>query len=196
MTPGSSSGFHPDLEIRPEFHVPDGIRILSLDDVKEYTDGFHEDNFLGETESSVSRVYVGTIVESDEDVARDVIVETWERKLYFFRDVWETQIRLLTEPAICSHPNVAKLYGYFESEELLGLVYDCRALDTLRAMIDDESFTWKMRIKAALRVARVLNLLHSQSPPFLVRNLEPGSILLGLQSGSVWLRRGHWWISW
>lgn len=51
---------------------------------------------------------------------------------------YQTQIRVFTDPVLGSHPNVAKLYGYC-NDEMLGLVYDCDALQTMHNMVPDGS---------------------------------------------------------
>ena len=43
-----------------------------------------------------------------------------------------------------------------------------------------ESFSWSMRMKVALQLARVLQFLHSQEKPLILLNFEPRSILVDM----------------
>ncbi|KAG1354929.1 putative protein STRUBBELIG-RECEPTOR FAMILY 2 [Cocos nucifera] len=166
-------------EDQKEVCIGDGILKLTQDQLKEFTGGFSDENYLDGTSTHsglANRVYRGkVIIDEESNWVRNVIVEVKEPHFDFEYDVWETQIRLFTNPVVGSHPNVAKLYGYC-NDGMLGLVYDGDALQTMHNMVPDESFTWAMRMKVALGLAHLLEFLESQTPPLRILNLEAHSI--------------------
>ncbi|XP_073104341.1 probable serine/threonine-protein kinase PBL16 isoform X1 [Elaeis guineensis] len=172
------------------------IPVYSYAELKKITNGFSAENFMGKTFSSNSLLYRGEIVDKESNLVRKVIVEMRKNEKDYDLKVWQTQLNALKDPTISSHPNVVKLQGYCNSVCDLGLVYDCHALGTLHSLIFDESFSWSMRMKVALQLARVLQFLHSQEKPLILLNFEPRSILVdmdfnplifgfGLASGGV-----------
>ncbi|XP_073111243.1 probable serine/threonine-protein kinase PBL16 isoform X1 [Elaeis guineensis] len=165
-----------------EVRIGDGILKFTPDQLKEFTGGFSDENYLDGTSTRsgfLNRVYRGkVIIDEESNWVRNVIVEVKEPRFHLEYDVWEqTQIRLFTDPVIGGHPNVAKLYGYC-NDGMLGLVYDCDALQTMHNMVPDESFTWAMRMKVAFGLAHLLEFLESQTPPLRILNLEAHSILI------------------
>ncbi|XP_010905049.1 probable serine/threonine-protein kinase PIX13 isoform X4 [Elaeis guineensis] len=172
------------------------IPVYSYAELKKITNGFGAENFMGKTFSSNSLLYRGEIVDKESNLVQKVIVEMRKNEKDYDLKVWQTQLNALKDPTISSHPNVVKLQGYCNSACDLGLVYDCHALGTLHSLIFDESFSWSMRMKVALQLARVLQFLHSQEKPLILLNFEPRSILVdmdfnplifgfGLASGGV-----------
>ncbi|KAG1326529.1 putative serine/threonine-protein kinase PBL28 [Cocos nucifera] len=165
------------------------IPVYSYAELKMFTNGFSAENFMGKTFSSNSLLYRGEIVDKESNLVRKVIVDLpKDKKDYYLREnekdydlkAWQTQLNALKDPTISGHPNVVKLQGYCNSAGNLGLVYDCHALGTLHSLIFDESFSWSMRMKVALQLARVLQFLHSQEKPLILLNFEPRSILVDM----------------
>ncbi|XP_073104350.1 probable serine/threonine-protein kinase PBL16 isoform X4 [Elaeis guineensis] len=154
------------------------IPVYSYAELKKITNGFSAENFMGKTFSSNSLLYRGEIVDKESNLVRKVIVEMRKNEKDYDLKVWQTQLNALKDPTISSHPNVVKLQGYCNS------------------VCDLESFSWSMRMKVALQLARVLQFLHSQEKPLILLNFEPRSILVdmdfnplifgfGLASGGV-----------
>ncbi|KAG1326528.1 putative Serine/threonine-protein kinase PBL13 [Cocos nucifera] len=165
------------------------IPVYSYAELKMFTNGFSAENFMGKTFSSNSLLYRGEIVDKESNLARKVIVEIRKNEKDYYRwdnekdldlKAWQTQLNALKDPTISGHPNVVKLQGSCNSAGNLGLVYDCHALGTLHSLIFDESFSWSMRMKVALQLARVLQFLHSQEKPLILLNFEPRSILVDM----------------
>ncbi|GKU96435.1 hypothetical protein SLEP1_g9672 [Rubroshorea leprosula] len=105
---------------------------------EEFTDGFCEENYL--VKFQFGQVYYGTAWE-DEDEDERVEVD---------------EIQLLEHFGENSHPNLAKLSGYFQ----------------------EDSFSWLERIKAALGFASVLDFMHSHNPPHFIRNIDAAHIMI------------------
>ncbi|XP_059631756.1 probable serine/threonine-protein kinase PBL11 [Cornus florida] len=153
------------------------LRKCSPEELKDLTDNFSEANLIGETQ--FGRVFRGKTQQG-----QDVTVKIWEEGglLYVGKNENRSQLMaectFLKEPSVNHHPNLAKLMGYCCEDGLLGVVYDLNPLDTLRNLIVKDSFSWLQRIKVAIGFARVLELLHGQSPEYIVRNIDAAHIML------------------
>ncbi|XP_027067791.2 probable serine/threonine-protein kinase PBL1 [Coffea arabica] len=65
-----------------------------------------------------------------------------------------------------------------DEKEMLGVVYDLKSMNTLRNFVDKGEFKWLDRIKVAVRLAHLLELLHGYQPTYLVRDLSAAHIML------------------
>ncbi|KAJ4843972.1 hypothetical protein Tsubulata_047973, partial [Turnera subulata] len=82
------------------------------------------------------------------------------------------------------HPNLAREFGYCYDKEYalclgaIGLVYRLAPLDSLHNLLVKGNLTWHQRVKAALGVASLLEHMHSQNPPCLIRNISAAHIMI------------------
>ncbi|OMP06453.1 hypothetical protein CCACVL1_01572 [Corchorus capsularis] len=154
------------------------VEEISFEDLKSYTDNFSESNFIRNFQ--YGKVYRGKIGD------HDVTVKVWMPQEFYLRlpgdneSSMEGELILHTDSRIKSHPNLAKLIGYYREGEL-AVVYDLNPVDTLRTFILRDDFTWQQRIKTALQLASLLQFLHTPCPPYepyMVCNIEAAHFVL------------------
>ncbi|KAF6149556.1 hypothetical protein GIB67_003704 [Kingdonia uniflora] len=144
------------------------------DDMYRITDDFSEKNLLGIGDGwELHREKMAC--DSNGGNVMKVTVKTWFSPDDVAVSYYEDDLRFLTCPSICSHPNIAKLYGHCCEKELLSLVYKLDPLNTLDYQLheEEEDFALIMRVKVALGIADVVTFLHNQASP-----LDPARIVL------------------
>ncbi|CAM8909738.1 unnamed protein product [Rhodiola kirilowii] len=153
--------------------------ILSYEDLKRFTDGFSEENFIDIHQ--FGRLYHGKVG------SQAVTVKTWEDvdTCTLMDGDNESRLRdelvLLQHPKFVAHPHIVKLIGYCYEDGRLGAIYDLKSLDCLVNLIDKDSFGWHCRIGFAVKLAGLLKSLQNSNPPYtpyVLRNLFPNNILV------------------
>ncbi|KAK2983179.1 hypothetical protein RJ640_018524 [Escallonia rubra] len=169
---------------------------LTADKLRAYTNGFSQDNFLGNTQ--FGKLYRGKIPRaSTEAEAQEVTVKIWQDPTFYWVDENDKKSRLADELRFLKHPNVrtrgnlVKLIGYSRKGEPLGVVYDLNPLDTLHNLITKDDFSWLQRIKAALGFADLLAFLHGCNHiPYMVRNIDAEHIMIDQDFNPILLEFG------
>ncbi|KAK2983180.1 hypothetical protein RJ640_018525 [Escallonia rubra] len=169
---------------------------LTADKLRAYTNGFSQDNFLGNTQ--FGKLYRGKIPRaSTEAEAQEVTVKIWQDPTFYVVDENDKKSRLADELRFLKHPNVrtrgnlVKLIGYSRKGEPLGVVYDLNPLDTLHNLITKDDFSWLQRIKAALGFADLLAFLHGCNHiPYMVRNIDAEHIMIDQDFNPILLEFG------
>ncbi|KAJ4839798.1 hypothetical protein Tsubulata_036898 [Turnera subulata] len=163
-----------------KFH-PDGhkaIHVFSYEDISALTEGFSEDNIIGDFQ--FGKVFRG------KTVGKEVTVKIWKVPEFtwitceYERRLWD-ELVLLQHPKFMRHPNMLKLVGYCFEGKQLAIVYDLKPLDTIYNLMVKDNFTWLQRIKVALGFAVLLNFLQCTEPhriPYVVRNIRAAHIIL------------------
>ncbi|KAL9680891.1 hypothetical protein QQ045_012671 [Rhodiola kirilowii] len=168
------------LTKKVDFHFQAPM-ILSYEDLKRFTDGFSEENYIDIHQ--FGKLYHGKVG------SQAVTVKTWED--VDTCTVWggdnESRLRdelvVLQHPEFVSHPHIVKLIGYCYEDGRLGAVYDLKSLDCLVNLIHKDSFSWRCRIDFAFKLANVLKFLQNSNPPYtpyFLRNLFPNNILVDM----------------
>uniref|UniRef100_A0A5B7ALJ9 Protein kinase domain-containing protein n=1 Tax=Davidia involucrata TaxID=16924 RepID=A0A5B7ALJ9_DAVIN len=164
---------------------PERIRRLSYEELKQYTDNFSEENYIGKFQ--FGKVYRGKIEWAAFGGTQHLTVKIWEvPEIYGYypgdnEERMMDEIILLRHEKLIHHPGMVKLYGYCLEGDHLGAVYDFKPLDTVYNLLLKDDFTWLQRIKVALGVARLLKFLHARNPlyePFIICNVDPAHIML------------------
>uniref|UniRef100_A0A5B7BMY7 Protein kinase domain-containing protein n=1 Tax=Davidia involucrata TaxID=16924 RepID=A0A5B7BMY7_DAVIN len=164
---------------------PRRITRLSYEELKQYTDNFSKENYIGKFQ--FGKVYRGKIEWMAFGGTQYVTVKMWEvPEIYnYYRGDNEErmmdEIVLLRHEKVIHHPGMVKLYGYCHEGDHLGVVYDFKPLDTVYNFLLKDDFTWLQRIKVALGFACLLKFLHARNPlyePFMIRNLDAAHIML------------------
>ncbi|KAK3016265.1 hypothetical protein RJ639_006096 [Escallonia herrerae] len=188
---------HPGVEQGSQEIMGDAdILELTADKLRAYTNGFSQDNFLGNTQ--FGKLYRGKIPRaSTEAEAQEVTVKIWQDPTFYLVDENDKKSRLADELHFLKHPsvktrgNLVKLIGYSRKGEPLGVVYDLNPLDTLHNLITKDDFSWLQRIKAALGFADLLAFLHGCNHiPFMVRNIDAEHIMIDQVCNPILLEVG------
>ncbi|KAJ4830202.1 hypothetical protein Tsubulata_050948 [Turnera subulata] len=154
------------------------IQVFSYEDISALTEGFSEDNIIGDFQ--FGQVFRGKAV------GKEVTVKIWKVPEFtcvtceYERRLWD-ELVLLQHPKFMSHPNMQKLAGYCFEGKQLAVVYDLKPLDTIHNLMVKDDFTWLQRIKVALGFSVLLNFLHRPVPhriQYLVRNICAAHIIL------------------
>ncbi|KAJ4839660.1 hypothetical protein Tsubulata_026455 [Turnera subulata] len=171
----------------PEFHagkksLTEGhkdIQVFSYKDISALTEGFSEDNIIGDLQTG--QVFRGKTVGKEVTVKILKVPDEYScATCEYERRLWD-ELVLLQHPKFMSHPNIQKLVGYCFEGEQLAVVYDLKPLDTIHNLMVKDDFTWLQRIKVALGFAVLLNFLHRPIPhriPYFVRNICAAHIIL------------------
>lgn len=166
---------------------PDIAPQLSFKDLELYTDGFSEENFIGNFQ--FGRVYRGKIPHGVNGMeTQEVTVKIYDSSYYKVPDPAEGVGRVTVEAIAfsmlphCSHPNLVNLIGFCRERGQAGAVYDLKSQDTVGNLLPQgDGFTWAQRIKVALQIASLLEYLHfpeGSSGPCLICNVNAAHIML------------------
>ncbi|MHB2021572.1 MAG: protein kinase domain-containing protein, partial [Candidatus Xenobia bacterium] len=141
---------------------------------------YRVDRLLGE--GGMSSVYLATHLELDVRVAVKEMRpppadrETMEACVRQFR----TEARVLSR---LNHPNLPRVYDFFEAEGRYYIVMDYIRGSTLE---DVGTVSEAQALKWAGTLCDVLEYLHQNDPPVIFRDLKPANIMLG-RDGTLWL---------
>ncbi|XP_056695851.1 leucine-rich repeat receptor protein kinase HPCA1 isoform X2 [Spinacia oleracea] len=152
-----------------------GVRFISLEDVKQCTNNFAEINEIGI--GGYGKVYKGKL-----DNGQLVAIKRAQEGSLQGALEFKTEMELLSR---VHHKNVVNLVGFcFDRGEHM-LIYEFVPYGSLRASLSGRSgvtLNWKRRLKVALGAARGLAYLHELAePPIIHRDIKSENILLGDQ---------------
>ncbi|XP_031379327.1 uncharacterized protein LOC116194617 [Punica granatum] len=158
------------------------IRKYQFEELRSLTNGFGEDNYIGEFQ--FGRAYRAV----HEDTP--VVVKIWEDKGTNYEVLpgdnarrYCVEFDLLRCFRYEAHPSMVRLVASCWDQEKVAHVYELDALDTLYNLITEDSFSWSHRIKAALGLANFLEYMHIPAPdqphlPFLICNLDAAHVMI------------------
>lgn len=160
-----------------------GLLELTAEQLNDYTAGFSDENFLGQT--GFGMLYRGKIINGTEArQTKEVIVKIWKNQKSLYIDGIDKvsrlkdEVRFLQQPRMKSHPNLVNLIGYGGKDEPLGVVYDLNARDILHNLLVQDDFRWLQRIKVALGFACLLDFLIDNGAEYLVRKIDATQIMI------------------
>lgn len=165
----------------------DTREFFSYGDLELYTNGFSEENFIGNFQ--FGRVYRGKIPQGFNGMEnQEVMVKVYEDSLYQVYNSMNDTITMRADTfEICNsfpdpHPNLVKLIGVCcEEGKQVGAVFDFKPLNTVDSLLRDGSFTWVQRIKVALQIASLIEYFHFPKDcpePYIIRNVNAAHIML------------------
>ncbi|KAL8132905.1 serine/threonine-protein kinase BIK1-like [Apium graveolens] len=148
---------------------------FTQDQLKLATNEFSSENLIAITQ--FGKLYRGKIKHDDKSgEEKDVTLKIWEQQkcsLQDLRSKLKTEVLFLKHH---NHPNLVKLVGCFESDELLATIYDISPLDTLHNLLNKDEINWQQTVNIALQFARLLEELHRSD--YLVRNISAAHIMI------------------
>ncbi|KAJ0832089.1 putative transferase, protein kinase RLK-Pelle-RLCK-VIIa-2 family [Helianthus annuus] len=159
-----------------------GLKIFSLDGLKNATRNFSDDMVLGE--GAFGKVYKGwveqeTYVPTKLGFGIPVAVKKLNIDGHQGFEEWQAEVKLLSE---LRHPNVARLLGYCSEDMELLLVYEFMHKGSLEDNILKQRFgetlSWSRRIKIMIGTAKGIAYLHSGENQIIFRDLKTSNILL------------------
>ena len=166
---------------------------IPLEVVQEWTDGFHENNFIGE--GGFGKVYQGRFL--DEDNSKAVFVAVKKLKIVtlqgqlledFKKDAIACLQREIKVLNAFKHPNIIQLRGYTRPAQMsqqldICLVYELASEGGLQTHLKDDvkasKLTWWKRIRILKETATALSYMHrhTQTPAF-HRDIKSANIAL------------------
>ncbi|XP_075665667.1 putative serine/threonine-protein kinase PBL21, partial [Castanea sativa] len=158
-------------------------------DLELLTNSFSEENFIGNEGDKNRKINFGKVYRGKTQQGQEVTVKIWlhpdvgriaRQYANYGLTRLESECIFLTHPDVVNHPNLVKLIGYCceVEDHHFGVVYDLRSKDTLINLTDKDDLTWKQRMQVASAIARVLEHLHCQNPPYLLHFVHPALIML------------------
>ncbi|KAL0007789.1 hypothetical protein SO802_009291 [Lithocarpus litseifolius] len=160
------------------------LEVFTSEDLKACTNNFNIKSLVGVIQ--FGKLYRGKIkgVTTGTE-GQDVIVKIWDKKSenmaflpYDECLMVKEEVEISTNPTMNSHPNLAKLIGYCFEEEIKGVVYDLRPLDSLQNLMVKDDLNWLQRINVVLEIARLLKFLHGLDKPYLIYNINASHIVV------------------
>nr|XP_027068425.1 putative serine/threonine-protein kinase-like protein CCR3 [Coffea arabica]XP_027069929.1 putative serine/threonine-protein kinase-like protein CCR3 [Coffea arabica] len=163
---------------------------VTQQDLELFTDNFSQNNHIAKAQ--YCELYHGRIPQGWKGFeARDVTVKVWVKAAEMshkyrvealYQDLLENfnyEITFLKHHnSTTSNLPVLMAFCRVDEKEMLGVIYDLKSMNTLRDFVDKGEFKWLDRIQVAVRLARLLELLHGYQPRYLVRDLSAAHIML------------------
>ncbi|XP_047341861.1 probable serine/threonine-protein kinase PBL19 [Impatiens glandulifera] len=159
------------------------LRIFSLTELKEATNGFNRSQKIGE--GGFGSVYKGTITPPNGSRCHPSLVAIKKLNTQGLQGhkQWLAEVRVL---GIVDHPNLVKLLGYCSEDGERGtqllLVYEYMPNKSLEYHLFNKSghvLTWLSRLQIMLNAARGLSYLHDGFEiQVIYRDFKPSNILL------------------
>ncbi|PWZ08972.1 putative serine/threonine-protein kinase PBL23 [Zea mays] len=150
-------------------------RALTFSQLGAATDGFSEQNLLGE--GGFGRVYKGLLQDTREVIA----VKQLDRNGFQGNREFLVEVLMLS---LLHHPNLVKLLGYSTDSNQRILVYEYMPRGSLEDHLLDLPPSWKplpwhTRMRVAVGAAKGIEYLHEvANPPVIYRDLKASNILL------------------
>ncbi|XP_066315171.1 probable serine/threonine-protein kinase PBL23 [Miscanthus floridulus] len=150
-------------------------RALTFSQLGAATDGFSEQNLLGE--GGFGRVYKGLLDDTREVIA----VKQLDRNGFQGNREFLVEVLMLS---LLHHPNLVKLLGYSTDSDQRILVYEYMPKGSLEDHLLDlppnwKPLPWHTRMQIAVGAAKGIEYLHEvANPPVIYRDLKASNILL------------------
>ena len=150
-------------------------RELTFSQLGAATDGFSEQNLLGE--GGFGRVYKGLL----EDTREAIAVKQLDRNGFQGNREFLVEVLMLS---LLHHPNLVKLLGYSTDSDQRILVYEYMPKGSLEDHLLDlppnwKPLPWHTRMQIAVGAAKGIEYLHEvANPPVIYRDLKASNILL------------------
>ncbi|KAG8379157.1 hypothetical protein BUALT_Bualt07G0059000 [Buddleja alternifolia] len=157
------------------------LKAFSLDELRNATVNFCEDNLLGE--GGFGCVFKGWLDMETLNATRQgsglaVAIKKLIHSSFQGHKEWLSEVNYLGR---LRHPNLVKLIGYCSDGEDRILVYEFMPGGSLEKHLfkrNAPSLSWTRRIKVAIGAARGLCFLHESNSPVIYRDFKTSNILL------------------
>ncbi|XBI41071.1 hypothetical protein VPH35_125571 [Triticum aestivum] len=158
--------------------VGSNLHVFTVAELKAATQGFLDDNFLGE--GGFGPVYKGAV---DDKVkpglkAQPIAVKLWDPQGAQGHKEWLSEVIFLGQ---LRHTNLVKLIGYCCEHENRLLVYEYMAKGSLENHLFKKFppvLSWSTRLNIAVGAAKGLAFLHDAEKPVIYRDFKASNILL------------------
>uniref|UniRef100_A0ACD5WXF3 Uncharacterized protein n=1 Tax=Avena sativa TaxID=4498 RepID=A0ACD5WXF3_AVESA len=158
--------------------VGSNLHVFSVGELKAATQGFLDDNFLGE--GGFGPVYKGSVDDKAKPglKAQPIAVKLWDPEGAQGHKEWLAEVIFLGQ---FRHTNLVKLIGYCCEEENRLLVYEYMAKGSLENHLFKKFppvLSWSTRLNIAVGAAKGLAFLHDADKPVIYRDFKTSNILL------------------
>lgn len=158
--------------------VGSNLHVFSVGELKAATQGFLDDNFLGE--GGFGPVYKGSVDDKAKPglKAQPIAVKLWDPEGAQGHKEWLAEVIFLGQ---FRHTNLVKLIGYCCEEENRLLVYEYMPKGSLENHLFKTFppvLSWSTRLNIAVGAAKGLAFLHDADKPVIYRDFKTSNILL------------------
>ncbi|KAM0891526.1 hypothetical protein ACQ4PT_026360 [Festuca glaucescens] len=158
--------------------VGSNLHVFTVGELKAATQGFLDDNFLGE--GGFGPVYKGSLEEKAKPglKAQTIAVKLWDPEGTQGHKEWLAEVIFLGQ---FRHANLVKLIGYCCEEENRLLVYEYMPKGSLENHLFKKfspGLSWSTRLNIAVGAAKGLAFLHDADKPVIYRDFKTSNILL------------------
>ncbi|KAK1649565.1 hypothetical protein QYE76_067370 [Lolium multiflorum] len=158
--------------------VGSNLHVFTVGELKAATQGFLDDNFLGE--GGFGPVYKGSLEEKAKPglKAQSIAVKLWDPEGTQGHKEWLAEVIFLGQ---FRHANLVKLIGYCCEDENRLLVYEYMPKGSLENHLFRKfspGLSWSTRLNIAVGAAKGLAFLHDADKPVIYRDFKTSNILL------------------
>ncbi|KAJ0687559.1 putative protein kinase RLK-Pelle-LRR-I-1 family [Helianthus annuus] len=147
---------------------------MSLEDIKQVTQNFHDDNFIGG--GGFGKVYKGNL--QDGDGFKTIVAKRLDTRFGQGEQQFFSELQILLD---YKHHNVIGLIGYCDEKDEKVLIYEYLSRGSLDRYLNHTSLTWVNRLNICIDVARALDFLHGgvgKQAKVIHRDIKTENILL------------------
>ncbi|XP_076941252.1 receptor-like protein kinase HERK 1 [Bidens hawaiensis] len=147
---------------------------ISLEDIKEATQNFHNDNCIGG--GGFGRVFIGNL--RDGDGFKTVVAKRLDTRFGQGEIQFWTELQILLE---YKNENVIGLIGYCDEQDEKLIVCEYAPRGSLDRQLNNASLTWVKRLNICIDVAIALNFFHEgvgKQAKVIHRDIKTANILL------------------
>ncbi|XP_035836282.1 uncharacterized protein LOC118484350 isoform X4 [Helianthus annuus] len=147
---------------------------MSLEDIKQATQNFHNDNCIGR--GGFGKVHKGNF--QDGDGFKTIVAKRLDSRFGQGEQQFLSELQILLD---FKHESVIGLVGFCDENDEKIIIYEYASKGSLDRYLNDVSLTWEKRLDICIDVARALDFLHGgvgKQAKVIHRDIKTANILL------------------
>ncbi|KAJ0736218.1 putative protein kinase RLK-Pelle-CrRLK1L-1 family [Helianthus annuus] len=147
---------------------------MSLEDIKQATQNFHNDNCIGR--GGFGKVHKGNF--QDGDGFKTIVAKRLDSRFGQGEQQFLSELQILLD---FKHESVIGLVGFCDENDEKIIIYEYASKGSLDRYLNDASLTWEKRLDICIDVARALDFLHGgvgKQAKVIHRDIKTANILL------------------